>query len=160
MRLSFATLLLVAACARAGFGPATPDDRITLSLSGSTTGGYSLIVTPDDRVVYDAYANRAAPHLPGWRWGDAQQVSGQAEAISSGAFSRAMALLAAAQTAQSCPPAPAVNRGSIRLTRGAETLYQQLTPQAEQPECHAHFQTLNTALRAAILPEGWVQNMP
>ena len=78
MRFLLAALWLLAACTRPGFGPVTPEDRITLSLSGSTTGGYSLIVTPDDRVVYDAYANRAAPNLPGWRWGDAQRVSGQA----------------------------------------------------------------------------------
>ena len=157
MRFLLAALWLLAACTRPGFGPVTPEDRITLSLSGSTTGGYSLIVTPDDRVVYDAYANRAAPNLPGWRLGDAQRVSGQAATISPGAYRRALALLAGARSAQSCPPSTAASRGSIRLTRGAKTLYQQLTPQGD---CREGFEALDAALRSATLPEGWLQNLP
>ena len=160
-----AALLLLAACAGSGsgFGPTTAQDRMIVSESGSITGGYSIILTPDDRLIYDAYGNRAAPDLPGWRWLDAQQVSGQAGAAVPGAWQRAQRLLASAPAPAPIAACGAENASastdSIRLTRGTETLFARQynaarcagSPSASQE----NFTALARALRAAILPDGW-----
>jgi len=165
-------LLALAACAPQGLQNTTPQDRIILSNRGSIEGGHSLIITPDDRVVYDAYGTDIAPATAGWQWQDPSHVTGQASVAAPGAYARARALIHRAtrenQPNSAAPTAPAcrnAEQGTIILVSGASTIFERvaanclrLSPEGSSQAAYlAAFRALNATLRSAILPAGWLQ---
>lgn len=170
MRYIFALLIFLSACQPLPTPQA--QDRIVIANRGNIDGGHSLIVTPDDRVVYDAYGRDMAPQTQGWQWQDATGMTGQASIQSPGAYRRALALLRAAARADS----PASSAPSFaRCTTAGETSILLVSPSEQlfarqAAACLAaapagsiqaqHLQAVTAlalSLRRAILPDGWLQ---
>lgn len=161
-----ALALCLAACTPMGGLDIQPQDRIIISDRGRIEGGYSLIVTPDDRVVYDAYGTDIEPQTAGWNWQDPSNQTGQAVTTAPGAFARAAAILNRAAN-HPTPPPPTCNsagQGTVIAVRGAETLFQRIANTclnsspagSAQAQYIAAFNTLRSELRAAILPANWL----
>jgi len=161
-----ALTLSLAACTPIGGLDIQPQDRIIIAERGRIEGGYSLIVTPDDRVVYDAYGTDIAPQTTGWNWQDPSHQTGQASIYAPGAFARAATIVNRAANQSALPPTTCTTagQGSIVAVRGPETLFQRIantclnSSPAGSPQAQyiAAFNALRSDLRAAILPANWL----
>lgn len=159
-----ALLLTLAACIQPGLPRPQAQDRIILSERGNINAGHSLIVTPDDRVVYDAYGTDIAPQTPGWQWQDTTRMTGQASVTAPGAYMRALRLLNRADlpdaSSSSQPPCPNAGQSTMVLANASGTLRNFVIDTCRQDDpntAYANaFFTLQSALRGAILPANWL----